>query len=61
MTDADSAPPLGPILKFGRGFSGATERGGDGQYWRWSDGPDGEAGAVRMPPTWPPAPGPDSE
>jgi hypothetical protein len=42
LTDQATAPPPPPFLEFGRGFSALTERGGDGHYWRWSDGKDGE-------------------
>lgn len=41
VTDGASTPPPGPLVDFGRGFSGVTERGPDGHYWRWSDGVDG--------------------
>ena len=43
MVDRDAASSRGgPILEFQRGFAAVTERGGDGHYWRWSDGEDGE-------------------
>lgn len=42
VTDGAGAPPPGPIVDFGRGFSGVTEHNPSGHYWRWSDGADGE-------------------
>ena len=40
-TDGEAAPSLGLLFAFERGFSPAAEQGG-GDYWRWSDGSDGE-------------------
>jgi hypothetical protein len=42
LTDPEPPPPPDPILEFQHGFSAATERSGDGHYWRWSEGKDGE-------------------
>jgi len=40
--DSEEAAPPDPLLEFGRGFSSGAEHDANGQYWRWSDGADGE-------------------